>query len=647
MIRPLRAVAASVAMLVFVGCLLACRQPIAQADPETSEVVAPPPEPELTVPWPALGRSDRLDILNAGQPVDIDIPVPPGTSPGILTGLIGSAVNIPAGRVDVLDGRGALLGSIAVPVDQSSTPFTVDISGARNLGGVAALSFVLRERDPPVDSCGRLPSLTLSQLGSSFRGQTPFPATVAEFKPNWIGQILIRTGPSPTVAQQQAALELVSMFTHYYRPLPVDINVDATSSPVPPGPPTRRVIELREAAEPAMRVENPASPNAVLVISGRGLELSQQVMLFTDQRSQLAQTPLATVTAATFDAPQGATVKSFAQLRMSGEASVLGTSNLYVGFDAGEFAVGSIQQAKLRLLAHYTPVVGGEASVVLRSGSVVIGSRLLDDSGLLDMTGTIPPELIGSTVGFVLELRYLPRLQCAPLNDRMRFTLDPASTVTVTPGSRNRGGFPVLPMAFTPEFDVVVDQPEHLRYAAQVINLLGQQSSVVLRPHITTLAAVSESRLGALIVARGAELSDAGLTPPLLAHGPDTVDISSAVSTDIDLDGPVGVIQAFSDRGRMVLAIDASQDWGLVDRCLDFIRTQPSRWSSLTGDVVASGPAGGSVNFVVREGGPLTNEYPGDPWKWWAWATVAVISAALLFSGGVFLRRVRRRTGQP
>ena len=112
----------------------------------------------------------------------------------------------------------------------------------------------------------------------------------------------------------------------------------------------------------------------------------------------------------------------------------------------------------------------------MRSGNTVLATRRLDDTGLLDITGTIPAEAIASNVGVAVALRYLPSQRCAPLNDRMQFTLDSASTISVTRGSDNRGGFPVLPMAFTPAFDVAIDRPEHLRFAADAINLLGQQT---------------------------------------------------------------------------------------------------------------------------------------------------------------------------
>ncbi len=630
-------------VLVLSGFIAVSAHPEARGDPGDPGTPAPAPDSAPPVAWSQLGRSDRLDIVGSDQSVDTDIPVPPGVTLGVLTGEIGSVVDVVDGRIDVLDGQGGLLGTVPVPADRGSAPMVVDISHAQVTDGTAKLSFVLRDRSPPGDSCSRPPSVTVNNLRSTYVGEAAYPGVVADFRPGYTDQIVIRTGPSPTLAQEQAALELVAQLTRYYRPMPVRIEADTTAGPMPPGPSTRRVIELREADSPGMAVVSPSSPDAVLVISGQGSELSQQVQLFADRRTELAQGPTATVKAATIDAPQGTTIKTFAQLGITGDISVLGAATLYVGFDVSQFAVGSIQQASLRLIAHYTPVIGGEASAVVRSGNTVIGTRRLDESGRLDMAGTIPPEAIQSTVGIAVQLRYQPSQRCAPLNDRIQFTVDPESTISVTPGSRNRGGFPVLPMAFTPEFNVAIDQPEHLRFAAQAINLLAQQTTTTLQPHLTSLAQAAGSGLGALIVAPGEELSRAGLVPTILSRGTASLDIAGTTSTDVDLNGPIGVIQAFSRRGATILAIDGVGDWSLVQACFDYIRARPSRWASLTGDVVATGALRRTVNLTLREGGALADEYPGDHWKWWTWVTVSLIGVAVCTSAGILFWRKRNR----
>lgn len=614
--------------------------PFATAAPESA---AENPGSTAQIGWTQLGLSDRIDILGADQPIDADVPVPPGVVPGQLIGTVGSVVNAVNARVDVLDGRGVVLGSIPAPADPRTVPFTVDISAARVLDGVAKLSFVVHEPNPPENSCSPPPSLTLGQLGVTFVGQAPFPANVADFLPGYLDQFLIRTGPTPSQATQQAALELVAKLTHQYRPIPVRIDVDTSAGPARSGSPTRRVIELRDEAPAGLRVTNPNSPDTALTITGRGEELSRQIALFADRRIKIAQSPSASVLSAAADTLQSANIKTFAQLGMTGRTTVLGTATLYAGFDVSRFAIGSVREARLHLIGHHTPVVGGEASLVVRSGDAVVAARRLDESGLVDITGTIPAESIQSNVVLALELRYLPSQPCAPLNDRIQFSLDPASTVAVTPGTRNRGGFPALPMALTPDFDVAVDQPAHLRFAAQAVNLMAQQTAVTLQPRLTDMAVAASSGRGLLVVAPGETLTQAGLTPPVSVGASVTID--GVPSTAVDLHGPIGVIQAFSQQGRKVLAVNGTGDWSLVERSFDYIRSQPARWAALSGDAVVTGSAGQSVPLTVREGGPLLNEYPGDGWKWWAWLTAGIAAAILLGAAAAVLRRRHARRG--
>ena len=220
--RTLLAIFACVGLVITGQHPVGIQLPIAAAEPEP---VAPAVTPAATPPiaWPQLGLSDRIDMVGSDQFADTDIPVPSGVIPGQLLGTIGSVINAIDGRVDVIDGRGITLGSIPAPDGLGSAPFAIDISAARIVNGVAKVSFVLRDRNPPGDSCSRSPTLTLSQLGVTFLGQTPYPVIVSDFLPGYLDQMLIRTGQAPSPAQQQAALELVAKLTRLYRPMPVRI----------------------------------------------------------------------------------------------------------------------------------------------------------------------------------------------------------------------------------------------------------------------------------------------------------------------------------------------------------------------------------------------------------------------------------------
>jgi hypothetical protein len=91
-----------------------------------------------------------------------------------------------------------------------------------------------------------------------------------------------------------------------------------------------------------------------------------------------------------------------------------------------------------------------------------------------------------------------------------------------------------------------------------------------------------------------------------------------------------------------VLAINGADDWSLVGQNFDYIRALPSRWASLSGDVVAAGPAGQTVALTLREGGTLLNDYPGDSWRLWAKLAAASVVVILLGATIELLRRRRR-----
>ena len=621
----------------------------AVADPETdvvTVVATTEPEPPRLIGWPQMGLPDRIDLLGTNQPSETAIPVPAGTAPATLSGVIGSVVNMINGRVDVLDDRGLVLGSILVPPDASSIPFELDIAPAFVANGIAKLSFVIRDGNQNVNNCTQIPALSISQLASAFAGPPTDPASVADYLPSYLDKILINVGATPTYVQQQAALDLVARLTKKYRPMPV--RIDVTTFDIAPAPePSVRVIDIRDNSQPGVIVENPGTPGAMLVISGTGQSLARQVELFADQRMSLAQAPAAVVLSANDDTTLSSNTKTFDQLGVNGQASVLGVTTIYAGFDVSAFAAGLISGADVHLKAKYTPVGNGQASVLIRSGSTILATQRLDNSGTLDISGTIPAEEIASNVGLALELRYIPQQECAPLNDRMTFALDGHSTVTVTPGTNNRGGFPVLPMAFTPDFNVALDSPEYIRFAAQAINLMAQQTSVTLRPKVTTFGQAAGSRTGLLAVTNGAALARAGMKPPLVPNGASDVGVNGDPATDLNLNGPVGAIQAFTSNNRTVLAISATGDWSLVDASFDYIRGLPSKWASVVGDVVATGSQARTVNMSVNEGGPMAHQpNPSAGWKWWGWLSLGVGVAALLIAATILVLRLRRRTSK-
>lgn len=73
--------------------------PVASAQPYETAAAEPNVTPAISLRQ--LGLPDKLEIIGSNQAFDTSIPVPEGIGPSMLTGQIGSVVNVIDGRVDV------------------------------------------------------------------------------------------------------------------------------------------------------------------------------------------------------------------------------------------------------------------------------------------------------------------------------------------------------------------------------------------------------------------------------------------------------------------------------------------------------------------------------------------------------------------
>jgi hypothetical protein len=94
-----------------------------------------------------------------------------------------------------------------------------------------------------------------------------------------------------------------------------------------------------------------------------------------------------------------------------------------------------------------------------------------------------------------------------------------------------------------------------------------------------------------------------------------------------------------------VLSIGVPGRADLADKNMDYIRRLDNGWSSLTGDVVATGAAGDTVTLTVRAEQQMGNRADDRAgWKWSLVATVAVGAvAAAAAVRGLIVRRRRNR----
>lgn len=642
-------VAGPVTLAGFVGAP-AYAQPGDAGDPPS------PPEGGLTLPWPALGLQSTMELYGDGGS-SFTVPLPAGMTASRLQGMIHTPMNIDAGYLEIDDADGKFLASVNLPPADSGlvrTPFDVDISAARVEAASIDLSFTVRARDAGDRICGPAQRVVLSDLATLFVGMQSPATTIANFFPSVIDRITIYAATDANSAEQQTVLALASTLARLYEPRPIPIGVVSRQRGTAPPPVVglERAVVV-ETGPPGLSVENAGTPGAYLRVSGDGEALATQVSLLASQLRGLAQAPTARVDQEGSDAATTGDTMTFSQLEVSGKSTTfLRTGNLQVGFDRATLGP-RFDSVQVHLLADYTPVpADAAATVVIRSGNVVVYRTPLDQSGRLDATFDLGGPLVDRQwINLELALTYTPRQDCGPLVASLTFEIDPRSTLTMHRGGPPLGGFAAFPSEFSPEFLVALDgsSPEQLGYAARVVAALARLTQVELKPKVVDLQAAVDADTGALIVANSKAISQTPLKPPVSGDG-SMVNFALPTEQQVNIDNGLGSIQAFADpsRNRSVVLVTTTARWTLVDPLFSRIDGSAGDWSQLTGDVLAAGTGGDPTNVAIRSSSnvfepPDSNESSPSLTTYIAGGVVVVLAALAVI---VYLLRRRTRASQ-
>lgn len=616
----------------------------ASAQPAADDIVR-----DTTLVWPGLGLPSSVD-LDATSSRDFTIPVPQGARGVVLTGQIRSAQGIGDAQVAIDDAHGRPVASFGVSAAPgTSSPFTADLSALPVVDGAVSMRMMLRPAHSPSDRCSSAPAVTLFDLATTFGivGTAP-PRTVQDFLPPVLTGMTVKVPRTPTAAEQQAALDLVTAVTTHYLPAPVDVRI-AASDAEPAGPPAmddplHRTVVITEGGDPAVTVERDGDGRRYLAISGSAQTLPQQASLFTSQTSALAQGASVTVTEPGGPAVHGTDTLTFGQLGASAQALVLGRTDAHVGFAPTAFGSPGLGAARVRLLADYTPVHPDDtASLVIESAGVVVQTLRLDESGHVDRSFDLPTQMSGRSTGITMQLTFTPRGGCTPFTAPMSFRTDPRSTVSVVAGADPRGGFASLPLAFAPSVQVALGDSDsgHLSRAAAVLQSIQRLTATPLNVVVVPPEEAASSGSGALVVADAATVEALKLSPPLSGSAESArVDLATPLSATVS--GGLGSIQAFTHGGRTVVLVTASGDWAPVDRLLSYAAGLDDGWASLSGDVLVAGVDGEPATLTVRtDGSPRLLAETPTSWRRWLWLGGAALIVAAASVGATWVRRRR------
>ncbi|WP_374614429.1 hypothetical protein, partial [Gordonia sp. (in: high G+C Gram-positive bacteria)] len=399
---------------------------------------AAPGDGTTTLNWRQLGMGTSVTIDGADVPVGVSIPVPQGMSPTTLTGVVASATNVTDAFIQVARTDGTIIGTVVVPrfgPRQLSTAFSVPLT-AVPVGDNGRADLRLTLRNGTDDSvCGPVPEVALTSLNVAFRGAATVPATIQDAFGTVVNRVTVYTPEDPSAAAAQTTLGVVAAIANHYRPQRVAIDVVESADarlPRAASPLDRAVVIREEGGAGSVRLERAGLPGAVLVISGDQDSLPDQVALFRDGLTDLAQTDSAAVESVGDREVQGSDSVTFGEFsdRLSVEA--LGTASLVPGFDPTILALGRPGAVDVALKARYTPVRDDErANVMAVTGGEILHTSALNASGSLDTKFTIPAAQVAANEPLEFRVSYEPAPgACSPRSVPLTFQIDPSSTAS-------------------------------------------------------------------------------------------------------------------------------------------------------------------------------------------------------------------------
>ena len=632
-LRTLRLVRSSGVVVVAVLLGLAATTTSVRAAVASGVTTAPSGSQVTSFTFEQLGLSQSFSLAGQGSTVGIQLPAPQDLQPSALNGTFVVPPDFGTGTVVVESGTQDI-GSVNLPPNadqQHVTSFSVDLSGASVIGNYESLTLLLEQANTGGTNvsvnCGSTLPVQLINPSVDYTGSFAAPDTIADFFPPVLDQLIIYVPPTPTVAEESAALTVAAAVAEAYQLVPVAVSVQplsGTTTPALPQGSLVRGIVIDQTGTAGIQLTQDALGGALLMVTGSASNLAEQGTLLSATIVKLVQTTHAVVVHPLRAPTIQLNPMTFSQLGLAGAATFGGEHQLSFGID--ETRVGGVASSiNVDLKAEYSPVeAGAKATAEVVVGGVSLATQLLNGSGTFNLPFTIPGPLIHRSTNVILNLAYFPAgFNCGSGGRTMSFTIDPRSTIKVMTAAGGHGGFPDLPQSLIPTFEVAFDSSDWTRLSSAVQTVCGLQrmSTMLLQPTVVSLDAALGNQIPLLLIA-AAHNVPTGVDPPLQYTKNKEDQINGASGGKFKMSSPLASLQVFDERSnsRTVVLATTSGGWQLMDSLFGALGPTSQVWSGLTGDVAAIGPSGQLVNLTVAGGGPqlftastpsYTTEYAG------------------------------------
>jgi hypothetical protein len=645
--RGIRAISALTGVALLVGLSVSP----ASAEPDDGVLIADAPILSLA----DLGSQPVLPFYGAQGETSLTLPVPQGLSPASLDVLVEMPVNVATGTlIATQDDR--TLSRVPLPITDR-VPLSIRLNGAVVRDN--AVTLTLRSFLTPIGGYCLEPAnpLRLVEANLRYEGAEVVPRTVAEFLPPVLRQLNLFLPAEPTRAESAAAIRMSTAVVARYGQQNTVVTVaqltDGQDEPVGPTPPFQRRVVIREGDDAAVRLtDGPGIPS--LLVSGPAAELINQARLLSSDLGRLALSSRA-VTGPLRSSPQ--LPPDLTVLRDLGQPGVSATAlTPQVNIALDQTRLGrSAHDIRVQLKGSYTPLpqsVGGQLTAAI--GGETIDRWQVDNTGVIDRWVNVPDRLLQRYTNLGIALDVSGNVGGCGEFQPITLTIDGDSPVESSRADPPvPGGFQSLPQALMPRADVgIADGFDDTRRAVGILVGLQRLSSLPIDTSVMSVDEALSSPNPAVVIEATSWAHDE-VTLPVAGNSDGEISVRNAggdgEAGTMQLDPALafGSLQAVHSGGRTLLVATSNGAPSQLDILLNYLDTDPERWSRLAGDALISVPDRAvpvTVNTDAQDelSGPADAEEQSFP-VLWVGAAVAVIVGGALAIGAAMLAR-RRKT---
>ncbi|MBY6684915.1 hypothetical protein HQ305_01455 [Rhodococcus sp. BP-149] len=588
-----RALAASV---VAFSLLLSAPVPASAQEESDSAPVSTP------LSFGALGLGGSIALSGQRGSAVVTLPVPPGTVPTSLRGIIEVPAGIERGWLDISH-RDRIVGRVDLPTGVPTAPVDIPLTGLDVVDDTVTLQMTTTMvpsagycLDTRESSTVRLQDPVMDVVGTPAN-----PTVVADFLPPVLSGLRIFVPDEPTADQSTAALTLATSVVDYYGSQPVRVTVVPASSlggAAPDGPFDRSVV-LTPNTDPDARLIYPTTPGAPpqLFVAGDGTTLVDQIALLTSDVSALAVSTRVSAGAV----PERPTLSSdsmtLADMSL-GPLTASGPGEVTVTIPVDQTRLGrAASDLRVHVLGDYTPLsseIAGALRISIGASDLVTWPA--DETGKIDQWVDVPSGLVDRVTSLDVVMQTSGNGDTCSTGGSLTVTVAGGTTIESAAGTPAARGFASIPQALMPTVDVALaqqDLPNTVR-AATMLTGLQRLSARALAPAVVPVEQLLDgSGPGLLVAPDGIEDLgvDTDLALPLATTGTSILTLRDAAAADdgaqvtVDSDVPFASVQVARDGDRTLLVATAS-DPDQLDGLVAWLGEDPTRWEGLTGDVV-------------------------------------------------------------